>query len=69
MGFKLGESVFIKTDEEQVEHMVVSIRQFYGGTTTYTIGANGGYVDVYECEISLEPDTLKMLNIRAEKLE
>ena len=69
MGFKLGESVFLKTDNEQHENIVVSVRQFYGGTTTYTISCNGSYIDVYECELSHEPDTLKMLNIRADKLE
>jgi hypothetical protein len=69
MDFKLGESVFLVTDDEQAEYMVVSVRQFYGGSMVYTIGNNGNYLDVYECELSTEPDALKLLNIRADKME
>ena len=69
MGFKLGESVFIKTDPEQNENIIVAKTEFIGGTVVLTIACNGSRIDVYECELSSEPDQLKLLNIRAEKLE
>lgn len=69
MSFKLGESVFLKTDPEQLENIIVAKTEFVGGTVMYTVSSNGQRGDVYECEISYEPDQLKMLNIRAEKVE
>lgn len=69
MGFKLGQTVYIKTDDEQEENIIVARKEFHGGTVTYTVGHKGGYAEVYECELSDEPDELKILNIRAQKVE
>jgi hypothetical protein len=69
MSFKLGESVFLKTDPEQHENIIVARTEFVGGTVIYRIACNGSTFDVYGCELTDEPDQLKLLNIRAEKVE
>jgi hypothetical protein len=63
MGFKLGQTVYLKTDSEQHENTVIAKREFFGGTVTYTIGCNGSYIDIYECELSTELDVLKKLDV------
>ena len=63
MSFKLGQDVYIKTDPNQLKNMIVGKNEFVGGTVTYTVGVNGDYATVYECELSNEPDELMRLNI------
>ncbi len=59
MGFKLGQSVYLKTDPQQLEGIVVGKSEFVGGSVVYKVGWNGSYVDVYEVELTGEEDTLK----------
>lgn len=61
MGFKLGQTVYIKTDPKQEECIVVSRTEFVGGTKTYTVGYNGARIDVYEAELSNEKDVVKVI--------
>jgi hypothetical protein len=63
MGFKLGQTVFIRTDPEQMECIVVSKTEFIGGTTKVTIGCNGSYFDLYDIELSGEMDVLKKMDV------
>ena len=63
MGFKLGQTVYIKTDPQQMESIVVSRTDFIGGTTKYTIGCNGSYFDLYDIELCAEMDVLKKMDV------
>jgi len=63
MGFKLGQTVFIKTDSEQRESIVTSRHEYVGGTVSYTVGCNGSYWEVYECELSSDIDVLKKMDV------
>jgi hypothetical protein len=63
MMFKLGQMVYIKTDREQIQHQIVSRREYVGGSKTYTLACNGSYIDVYEEEMSIEVDVLRKLEI------
>ena len=67
MGFKLGDTVYIKTDPEQMDAIVVGKREFVGGTITYTIGLNSNYYDMYEIELSKERGALKALGVSKEE--
>jgi|DEB0MinimDraft_6_1074348.scaffolds.fasta_scaffold59472_3 hypothetical protein len=67
MGFKLGQTVYLKTDAEQDEHIIVSRREVIGGTVIFTIGSNGNYFDVYDIEITTEIDPLKKLGVTAKE--
>ena len=69
MGFKLGDTVYIKTDAEQVENIVVAKTEFYGGSVVYKISCNGGYLDVYECELNNKIDELKKLGLVTQREE
>lgn len=61
MSFKLGQTVYIKTDPNQYENTIVSVKEFVGGSKVYTLGCNGSYIDVYEIELSEEKDVLKVV--------
>jgi len=63
MGFKLGQTVYLKTDAEQVENIIVSKRELVGGTVIFTIGSNGSYFDVYDVELSPHIDELKRMGV------
>lgn len=63
MSFKLGASVYVKTDPNQEQGIVISKREYIGGSVTYTCGWNGIYVELYEQELTTEPDPLKALGI------
>jgi hypothetical protein len=57
--FSIGELVFIKTDEDQRENIIVSINIYPNNMITYTIGNAGYYTEVYEFELTREKNTLK----------
>lgn len=61
MKFKLGQMVYIITDPEQKEYIIIARREFLGGTKTYTLAHDGMYIDTYEVELSDEKDPLKNL--------
>jgi len=69
MGFKLGQTVYIKTDPKQFENKVVSKTEFYGGTIMYTISCNGSRVDVYGCDLTHERDELRALGVNKQEQE
>lgn len=61
--FELGQTVYLKTDNEQLPNIIVSKVEYVGGTVNYTVGCNGSYTTVYECELTSERDILKTLDI------
>lgn len=67
MGFKLGQTVFLKTDADQRPNIVVAKREFYGGTVVYTVSSDGAYIDVYSCELTEDRNELIALGIHTEE--
>lgn len=60
--FELKEHVYLITDTEQLERIVVGIYVTPGGTLTYTLTCGGEESEHYDFEISAEFDTLKKVS-------
>jgi len=69
MNFKIGDSVYVKTDPNQEDGIIVAKREFIGGTVVFTCGWNGNYIDLYEQELSKERDELKVLGVNRQEHE
>lgn len=69
MSFKLGDLIYVKTDPNQEQGMIVGKREFIGGTVVFTCGWNGTYLDLYEQELTHERDEVKALGINKQDYE
>ena len=64
MNFKLGDTIYVKTDPNQDEGIIVGKTELIGGTVVSRCGWNGSYVELYAQELTHEPDPLKVLGIK-----
>lgn len=69
MRFTLGDTVYLKTDPNQEQLMIISKREFIGGTVTFICGLNGAYLELYEQELTHERDEVKALGINKKEHE
>ena len=56
--FELGETVYLKTDTEQLPHVVTGYVIRPGGTIIYKLSCCGEETNHYDLEITKEQDTL-----------
>lgn len=59
--FDLGSIVYIKTDPEQLERMVTSVRVYLDGSMLYGVSHCGDNIMLMEQQLSHEKDVLKSL--------
>tara|TARA_R110000868_G_scaffold334194_1_gene594874 strand:+ start:2879 stop:3091 length:213 start_codon:yes stop_codon:yes gene_type:complete len=69
MTFNLGDSIYLKTDQNQEEGIIVARRELIGGTVQFTCGWNGHYIDLYAQELTKERDELKVLGVNRQEHE
>lgn len=63
MGFKLGDTVYIRTDPDQSEGIITSITEYLGGSITYAVSGHNGTTAAYGVELSRDIDEVKRLGI------
>lgn len=61
--YGLGDIVFLKTDPEQLERMIIGVTFKCTGSLTYQLVCGTTDTDHYEIELSPKKDLLKELNI------
>lgn len=61
--YKLSQQVYLKTDLDQFERMVVERREVMGGSKSYLLSLGTEYSVHFEEEMALEADEMKRLGI------
>lgn len=61
--YDLGESVFLRTDTEQLERIIVCIKIVTGGSILYTLCQGTNETLHYEVELSRQKNIFKSLGI------
>lgn len=65
--FEQGETVYLKTDEEQLKRTVVERTEKYGGSKMYGLTFGVEFSFHYDIEITKDYDPLKELGITESK--